>query len=379
MICPNCGAQVSDEALRCPACHADLGKTMVIPKLEGRWCENCGALIPQGADTCPGCGFPAPQPPAHMVGREARKALSVSTVYMAPSASARKAGEDAGPSQAPAPAAGTSSDGPVPVSPTGARHALPLMGEESSPEDTHAIVRIESAIPSEPVPGQPESERDHGPRLRTFLVALVAAVAVVGGGALLITHPWNPSASDPRAKTEADTSMAGFPGVVETLNGQDETKSPDSSEEIQSGDQITYQKLQDVYAQLGKINDRATACEEAYLSTAASADEAARASAKAEADQVSLDLSNLISSIGDIDVTSGTYAQEAQDMTTLGNYLRNRTDAIDTAWDEALKVTDPASQEERVLAYLTESDADSWQAQFEQAYPTLAPQEKDGR
>ena len=57
MICPNCSANVPDDSLRCPACRADLGQTVVIPKLEGRWCESCGSLIPDGAETCPNCGF----------------------------------------------------------------------------------------------------------------------------------------------------------------------------------------------------------------------------------------------------------------------------------------------------------------------------------
>ena len=62
MICPNCGSSVPDDALRCPACRAELDVTMRIPKLDGPvWCEGCGSLIPLDSPTCPGCGLPNPR------------------------------------------------------------------------------------------------------------------------------------------------------------------------------------------------------------------------------------------------------------------------------------------------------------------------------
>ena len=356
MICPNCGAQVSDGAQRCPACHADLGSTMVIPKLDGSWCENCGALIPKGAATCPGCGFPVPKAPAHFVSRGKRKALGVSTVYVASEEPVVKAAgpeEDARPVELEA-----DSDEQRPAHAAPGSQARP--DDEPSPDDTHALVRIESAIPSEPVPGLPEHERDHGPRFWTFVVA----------------HPWNPSASDPRAKTEADTSKAGYTGEMESLSGQDETKTQTGV--IQDGDSVSLAKLQDVYGRLGDLNDRATQVEGTYRSTAASADEDARSKGKAEADQLSLDVSNLISSIDEIDVTSGTYATDAQNLKTLGNYLRNRTDALDKAWTQALELSDPVANASQIDGFLTGSDESSWQTQFEQAYPTMSPHEKSG-
>ncbi|WP_058270299.1 hypothetical protein [Olsenella massiliensis] len=107
---------------------------------------------------------------------------------------------------------------------------------------------------------------------------------------------------------------------------------------------------------------------------AASADRAARDEGKAAADQLSLDISNLILSIADIDVTSGTYAADAQNMSTLGNYLRNRMDALDACWRRALAVEDPAARADEIASYLSSSVAASWKGQFDQAYEAMAPQ-----
>ena len=137
MICPNCSANVPDDSLRCPACRADLGRTVVIPKLEGRWCKSCGSLIPDDADTCPSCGFPAPKPAGHEIVRHPQ-ALAIE-------------GDD--------PDDATLQGELDPESPE---------DEEShSTEETHAIVRIESAIPSAPVPGNPRVDREHALRLRS--------------------------------------------------------------------------------------------------------------------------------------------------------------------------------------------------------------------
>ncbi|WP_156410032.1 zinc-ribbon domain-containing protein [Olsenella massiliensis] len=45
MICPNCGTHVSDDALRCPACRCDLGRTTALPRPQGVWCALAGAFV----------------------------------------------------------------------------------------------------------------------------------------------------------------------------------------------------------------------------------------------------------------------------------------------------------------------------------------------
>lgn len=343
MICPNCSANVPDDSLRCPACRADLGRTVVIPKLEGRWCESCGSLIPDGAETFPNCGFPAPRPSLRGSGRCQQASEAIGDL-------------DETTSQGEANPTGRDDEG------------------SHSTEETHAIVRIESAIPSAPVPGNPRVDREHALRLRTLAFALIAALVLVGGGVLLITHPWDPNANDPRARAEADTSRAGFPGVVRELRGQDGRVN--ISTDIQSGDDTTLAKLQNVYIKLGDLKQEVDKNEELYRSTAASGDESVREQGMQAANQLSLDISNLIQSIADIDVTSGTYASDAQNMSTLGNYLRNRMDALARTWKRALRVSSPESHSGEILGYLTDSGQSSWKNQFEQSYPTMSPQKK---
>ena len=52
IICPNCGAQVSDRAKRCVHCG-----TMLI-QVEKRICAECGAQLEEGVTECPNCGCP---------------------------------------------------------------------------------------------------------------------------------------------------------------------------------------------------------------------------------------------------------------------------------------------------------------------------------
>lgn len=58
IACPNCGKQISDRALKCPACGMEL------PKSTSLQCEECGAELPEGATECPACGCPVSVPQA---------------------------------------------------------------------------------------------------------------------------------------------------------------------------------------------------------------------------------------------------------------------------------------------------------------------------
>src|SRR4028119_403501 len=52
LSCPNCGAQLSDEAANfCPECGAEL------PQETAQFCSNCGEELPdEAANFCPKCG-----------------------------------------------------------------------------------------------------------------------------------------------------------------------------------------------------------------------------------------------------------------------------------------------------------------------------------
>ncbi len=51
--CPNCGREVSDEAVTCPVCGFQLKQ-----EPEKRKCSNCGQELVEGMKFCPNCGHP---------------------------------------------------------------------------------------------------------------------------------------------------------------------------------------------------------------------------------------------------------------------------------------------------------------------------------
>ena len=155
--CPRCGATIPDGAERCPRCQAATEVTRRIDLGELAWCPSCGALVGPDAATCPKCGavvreVPAPRP---------KRDLDLPEI------------DD---------------------------------GEEQGSARTGVMTRIESAIPAADGQSSPVAARDRMPRPRAFAFAAAFAVAVVGGAALLITHPWDPSASVTRATEPADTT-----------------------------------------------------------------------------------------------------------------------------------------------------------------------------
>lgn len=345
MICPNCGTTVPDGTLRCPACHAEIDRTVMMPRLEGTWCESCGARIPEGADVCPSCGMPV----AHVDHRPAGV----------------RAGE----------VGGVASPSGEPVERANPNDTAENVVLET--EDTHTMARIESAIPSAPGSGQ-ESLRERLPRARVLVVALVAAVVLVSGTVLYITHPWDPNAFSTRAETPADTSTAGFPGTVDRLQGQDQTGQADEGE-VLTADEATFSRLSDYWGQLGELSAKVDENDQTFRRVYVDGTDAERQQGKAEADQLKLDISNLLSEIGEVDVTSGTYADAKDAVTTVGNYLRNRMDAISSGWDKAVSFDNPSEHAEEIASTVISSDgqqskADAFKDLFEEGYQAAKPQ-----
>lgn len=299
--CPVCHSEIPTGATVCPACHADLSVTRVMPRLQGSFCASCGALVPEGADACPKCGAPFVR-----VSSASKVASRVPSV-----------------------------DGPE--------------VQEESPGQTNVMPRIESALPAEP---DPEAEalygREHLPRTKTLLVAAVASLIVVGGGILLITHPWNPNQWDTRATTAADVSHAGYPGEVERLSGQDKTTGAQS---VLSADEQTYSDLIAAYTELGELSASADELESELDELGCSGTQTERSQAASDAEQLSLDISNLATTISGIETsTTGMYTTERENLVTLASWLRNRIEALESSWQISAASENPAQDSESILA-----------------------------
>ena len=325
MICPSCGAQVGGGTLVCPRCHEPIGVTQKISLGEASWCPGCGALVPQGAETCPkcGCDVRAPQPEGPV--RRTRE-LDLPSI---------------------------GNTGVIPV---------------EDGDDTNVMTRIESAIPDADDASTPSARSDRMPRTRSFVVAAVLAVVVVGGAALLITHPWDPDATSISATTPADTSMAGFPGFLESLTGQDS-----SGETTSVAEQIA-EDMADYYETLGELSERLDASEEELETTGISGTADERAAGLEEAEAIAIEVSNLISTMSETYDDTSAWADEMSDLSTLANWLRNRADALVDAWELSAASDDPAAESDEILAEA--SSGDTFATLFEQYYESWDPSEE---
>lgn len=348
MICPNCGTHIPDDAQRCPACHFDLLMTTKLPRLEGVWCPNCGALVPEGMSECPGCGMPVDVP------RNKQRATSW------PEADAAAGSENES----------EEIDRLVPrVEETDTqRESVGDEGTEgdNSAEETHAMPRIESAVPAGPEADGPAEEGERMPRTRVSLVAAIASIVIVGGFILMVAHPWDANLFSTRATEPADTSMAGFPGQVESLSGQD--SGSDAAVEERSGDQATYEELSRIYKRLGEIEDELEQSQDDLESVGVSGDRAARDAKKANQDALGTEISNLISQTGQLDVSTGTYAEDVENLQTLGNWLRNWSDAITEGWERSASSDDPSADADYVLRPVSSAQGESGKNSYQQLF-----------
>lgn len=332
MICPFCNTQIPDVSEVCPACRADLSKTRSFPALEGDYCPSCGALVPNDATSCPSCGTP-------VTTRQVQRQEPPEWVL-----------------------------------------DLPEVDEALAPSaaETTTIPRIESAISAQGEYREDElaGERKAHP-FPMFLVATLALV-VVGGAALALSHPWDPNAYDQRSTTERDTSWAGFPGFFETLSGQD---SSGESVEVVSGDEVTYEQLVDIYGRLGDLADRVDDNVALFRDIATSGDRDARSKGRSEASSIAIDVSNLLAEIDQVDVSSGTYAEDARNLWSLGSWLRNRADTLLAAWDVSLAYDDPSSASGEIAAALAVDDntmgRNAYMTLFHDRYEAWRPSEPE--
>ena len=322
LVCPHCGRSVREGALTCPYCHASLDVTQRLSLSDATWCPDCGALLAPGTERCPKCGRPAEGGPR----RRVRKDMNLPDIGS-----------------------------------TG------VIGSSEELSGTPAGPRIESAIPPADGESSPGSARDHLPRPRAFAFAALFAVLVVGGAALLITHPWDPTASITRASEPADTSMSGFPGLIESLTGQDKTSQGDGATTADAFDAIDA-----AHAELGELEEAVGESESALRAACSGDGDADVEAGLEEAHAVSLRVSNLISEVGLLDDSDEAYAEDLENLLTLGNWLRNRCDALTSAWELAADADDPVDVADSVASTL--NGARDYDRLFAQNYGSWAPE-----
>lgn len=304
----------------------------MIPRLGGTYCKTCGALVPAGSENCPKCGMPVSRKPA----------------AHAKAAPAASDSEDSESSE-----------------------------DEFEKQDTRAIPRIESSIPSvEELRDKPYAG-ERPLRTKFFMFAAIAALILVGGITLYITHPWNPNANVTHATEDADTSQAGYPGAVSSLKGQDSSSSTSSADSSTSSSM--YDTVSSAYEQLGTIRDKLVSNQSTFDSVCTSSTLADRVSGKNDADSIATSLSNLISSLQQLD-QSTSYTSDIQNMVTLGNYLRNYSDALCESWSLDVAADDPSSTITSIKAPLTKqqgsSGTNSYVTLFDNNYSSMKPTEK---
>ncbi|MCI1665285.1 MAG: zinc ribbon domain-containing protein [Atopobiaceae bacterium] len=331
MICPFCGSHVPDGVVVCPACHADLSLTQTLPRLTGTYCPSCGALVPEGSSRCPSCGMPV-------------------DVSGAPKHVEKAVDDD---------------------------EAVDVVGDdELDSESTNQLPRFESAVPSESDVREGVYSKDRLPHTKVVILAALASLLVVGGVTLLITHPWDPELFSTRATTDADTSQAGFPGTVSKLQGQDSTATTVSST---SSDPV-FSSLSDAYDQLDTISSEIDQNESDFDQSAITGDLATRVSCKNKADAIAIEVSNLVTTISQIDVSSSPYGDDAQHLTTMANWLRNRIDPLCEAWSLSVAADDPSSSESSIKSPVerdrNSSGVNSYKALYSENHDTWKPEEK---
>lgn len=294
MICPNCSHNVPQGSFECPYCGEPIYATQKINLGELTWCPVCGALVGPDDEYCPKCSSP-------VKGRRpgARRRVEVADI------------------------------------------------DEKPPEPEPGL---ESAIPpTGPGAMTASSVNELLPRARRLIVAAVAAVVIVGGAALAITHPWDPTINDTSAKSPYDTSNAGNPDVIDSLDAQDSSAKGHAGDSSQSTDPV-FDSYSGAYATFKESADAVDASEEALAAALSSGDASALSSGLADAKAVSLAVSNAISTVQSTSDGAGAYTETSEHLVTLGNWLRNRCDALTEAWQQAGSSEDLAADKDSILS-----------------------------
>lgn len=308
----------------CPRCGEVVDSTQRISIRDAAWCPECGALVPPGSEHCPKCG-------RELVTRKQEESRR--------------------------------------------RMNLPMIDPDDDeggfdPDDTNFITRIESAIPGTESEDSPGAQHDRMPRPFAFAFAAILALVFVGGSTLLITHPWDPQATQTKATEPADTSMSGFPGVVESLTGQD-----DDDKGTGQTTATTYETLHGVYEDLGTLSERLDVSEEELRTLVSGSGDTSVDEGLESARSLSISVSNVITKLDRLGYAGGPYDEDVDNLRTLGSWLRNRCDALTSAWELAADAQEPTEVSESVVSLLNGSR--DYDRHFSESYEDWEPANRE--
>lgn len=226
-----------------------------------------------------------------------------------------------------------------------------------------------SAIPPEPVSGSDPDEDEQGPsRSRITLVSVVVAVVLMGGLVLFVAKPWAPNPPITHATQDADTSMAGFPGTVQYLRGQDLLVNDDGKEYAPRAEKL----VTAFRSQLGTISEAAGVLEQELrqFMDGEKVDDARTRQARAvrlRSDLVSLADRVMLLSLNDKEV-----AKERARLAVLTRYLSNELEVLDECWKAATSETDAKKATANIRGVLARGieghSMEEWRKLFVNAY-----------
>ncbi len=307
------------------------------PSSSKTYCPSCGTLVPEGVENCPVCGM--------RVRTKAAKQLKPEKIE-----------------------AGGGIEDATDKTEAGSSSKKGAAAKKGTAAKKGVAAKLESAIPAENEIKDPY-HHENPMHLKSVLVASFAALLVLGSAILLITHPWDPHAFDTRATTPADLSQEYVPDQVDALKGQDSGNA--DSGEIESGDEAMYKKFNETYKKFGEYSKSLESSTSDLEKFGFTGDAKAVTEGKNSANQLDIDIPNLISEIQSTDVSSGKYYSQQQDLIKMGNYLRNEADILLTAWKKAEQSTNPATEKSSILQPVKTSGA-NYANLFSEAYAAFS-------
>lgn len=237
-----------------------------------------------------------------------------------------------------------------------------------------AIVRVDSpelvsAIPPEPVSGSdPEEVAQGSARSRIMIVSVVAAVALMGGLTLFVAKPWAPNPPVTHATEDADTSMAGFPGTVQYLSGQDLLVNDDGKEYAPRAEKL----VKAFRSQLGSISEEAGALERELQEFIDGKKTDGVPSSHARAVRLHADLVSLTDRVMSLSIGDKEVAKERARLAVLAKYLVNEVEMVDECWTIAATESDAKKAAANIRGTLSRGieghSMEEWRKLFVNAY-----------